>query len=381
MNLRVFEAFAGIGTQRMALKRAGIPHEVVAISEIDRHAIKAYTAIHGDTTNMGDIREITSGDVPDHDLFTYSFPCQDISIAGKKRGFTAGSGTRSSLLWECERIISDKRPKYLLLENVKALVNRHNRPGFEEWLAVLEGYGYTNYWKVLNAKNYGVPQNRERVFCVSIHGEHKPFEFPEPVPLTVRAIDLLEDEVDERYYLSEKIARRFTLTPRLETEIKIYGHVKTRLDTSGYRYLVYDPRGIMTCLTGTEAKFPKLLAIGASRGRNPADPSDRTAGMPTVQRIEINRDGVSNTLSTVQKDNLVVESAHRIRIRHITPREAWRLMGISDQDYDKASTVASKTQLYKMAGNAIAVPVLEALFTQMLTDTAMEQNQQKDDTK
>lgn len=381
MTLRVFEAFAGIGTQRMALKRIGVPHEVVAISEIDRHALAAYTAIHGDTTNMGDIRGIPSGGVPDHDLFTYSFPCQDISIAGKKLGFAAGSGTRSSLLWECERIIRDQRPRFLLLENVKSLVNRHNLPGFEEWLSVLEGYGYTNYWKVLNAKNYGVPQNRERVFCVSIHAEHKPFTFPEPIPLDIRAIDLLEEHVDERYYLSEKIARRFTLTPRLETEIKIYGHVKTRLETSGYRYLVYDPRGIMTCLTGTEAKFPKLLAIGASRGRNPLNPSDRTPGMPTEQRIEINRDGVSNTLSTVQKDNLVVESADRIRIRHITPREAWRLMGISDQDFNKASAVTSKTQLYRMAGNAIAVPVLEALFTQMLTDTAMEQNQQKEDTK
>ena len=115
MTLRVFEAFAGIGTQRMALKRIGVPHEVVAISEIDRHALAAYTAIHGDTLNLGDIRGISSGGAPDRDLFTYSFPCQDISIAGKKRGFAAGSGTRSSLLWECERIIRDQRPRFLCL--------------------------------------------------------------------------------------------------------------------------------------------------------------------------------------------------------------------------------------------------------------------------
>lgn len=322
MTLRVFEAFAGIGTQRMALKRAGIPHEVVAISEIDRHALAAYTAIHGDTLNLGDIRGIPSGGVPDHDFFTYSFPCQDISAAGHKRGFAEGSGTRSSLLWECKRIIDRKRPKYLLLENVKALVNKNNVDVFHTWLRTLEGYGYSNYWQVLNARDYGVPHNRERVFCVSIHGDHAPFVFPEPVPLTVRTIDLLEDEVDDRYYVNERIANRFRPIMRLDTGIKVLGHVKSRLDTSGYRYMVYNPRGVMSCLTASEAKFPKLIA----------DP--RGGGFA---------------------------------IRHITPREAWRLMGISDQDYDKASTVASKTQLYRMAGNAICVPVLEAMFTRLFT--------------
>ena len=365
MSLRVFEAFAGIGTQRMALRRAGIPHEVVAISEIDKHAAKTYMAIHGYTPNLGDIRAVPAGGIPDHDLLTYSFPCQDISVAGHKQGFAEGSGTRSSLLWECKRIIERKRPAYLLLENVKALVNKENVAGFRVWLTTLEGLGYTNYCKVLNAKHFGVPQNRERVFCVSVRGEHEPFAFPEPVPLGIRAIDLLEEHVDESFYVSETMARRFTLTPRLGTEIKIYGHVKKSLNTSGYRYLVYDPRGITPCLTATEAKLPKLMAIGASRGRNPADPSDRTPGMPTVQRIKINRDGVSNTISTVQKDNVVVENADDISIRKITPREAWRLMGISDQAFDKARRVTSNSQLYKQAGNAIAVPVLEAIFTSL----------------
>ncbi|HIT90257.1 MAG TPA: DNA (cytosine-5-)-methyltransferase, partial [Candidatus Merdenecus merdavium] len=155
--LRVFESFAGIGTQRMGLKRVGIDHEVVGICEIDKFAIDSYQAIHGDVNNYGDISKIDPKDLPDFDLFTYSFPCQDISMAGKQAGFDKDSGTRSSLLWECERIIEAKRPKYLLMENVKALTFKKNLPGYEKWLEILSNLGYTNYSKVLNAKDYGVP--------------------------------------------------------------------------------------------------------------------------------------------------------------------------------------------------------------------------------
>ena len=143
--LRVFEAFAGYGSQRMALRNLGIEHEVVAISEFDKYADASYQAIHGETWNMGDITKIDVNDVPDHDLFTYSFPCQDISIAGKQKGFEKGGETRSGLLWECEKVIRAKRPKYLLMENVKNLVSKKFLPGFEEWLSALEELGYTNY--------------------------------------------------------------------------------------------------------------------------------------------------------------------------------------------------------------------------------------------
>lgn len=317
MTLRVFEAFAGIGTQRIALKRAGISHDVVGISENNRQAVNSYRAIHGDTVNFGDIRSIAAGSVPDHDLFTYSFPCQDISIAGNRKGFAQGSGTSSSLVWDCQEIIKRKRPKYLLLENVKAITNANNRPGFDKWLTTLEGYGYTSYWHVLNAKDYGVPQNRERVFCVSIHGDHEAFNFPERKPLNVSARDILEDSVSREYFISAAVARRFTYSPRLDTDIKIYGNVKKRANSIGYRYLVYEPTGILPCLTATEAKLPKLVHV--SQG-----------------------------------------------IRKITPREAWRLMGIQDEDYDKAARVNSHSQLYRQAGNAIAVPVLTEIFTNLL---------------
>ncbi|HEK9529615.1 TPA: DNA (cytosine-5-)-methyltransferase, partial [Streptococcus equi subsp. equi] len=142
--LRVFEAFAGIGTQRMALRNLGIPHEVVAIAEIDKFAIKSYEAIHGPVNNLGDISKINPDTIPDHDLFTYSFPCQDISVAGKQAGLDIDSGTRSGLLWECQKVIVAKKPKYLLMENVKNLVGKKHKPNFDKWLDWLESQGYTN---------------------------------------------------------------------------------------------------------------------------------------------------------------------------------------------------------------------------------------------
>ena len=147
--LRVFEVFAGYGSQSIALRNLGIEYEVVAISEIDKYAIKAYEAIHGPTLNLGDISKIKVEDIPEHDLFTYSYPCQSISVAGKQEGMIKGK-TRSGLLYECERIIEHCRPKYLLLENVKNLVGKMFKPRFDKWLDYLESLGYTNYWKVLN---------------------------------------------------------------------------------------------------------------------------------------------------------------------------------------------------------------------------------------
>ena len=310
--LRVFEAFAGYGSQSIALRNLGIEHEVVAISEIDKYAIQAYYALHDNNVpNLGDISKIDTTDIPDHDLFTYSFPCQDISVAGKTKGIVKGE-TRSGLLYECEKIIEVKRPKYLLMENVKNLVGKKFKPQFEEWLAYLEGLGYTNYWQVLNAKNYGVPQNRERVFVVSILGEHEPYEFPKPIPLDKCIADILEDEVDEKYYLSKEIQNRFKITNQNKN---IIGTTKPDFRTIGQRDLVYDKNGIMGALVATDYKQPKQIA-------------------------EVD-----------------------FRIRKLTPRECFRLMGMRDDDIDKIQNAGiSNTQQYKMAGNSIVVDVLEAIF-------------------
>ena len=210
MKIRVFEAFAGYGSQNLALERLkrnfpNFDYEIVGISEIDKYAIDSYNALHPGVTNYGDISKINWDDVPDFDLFTYSSPCQDFSSAGLQKGGTEGSGTRSSLLWECRRAIVAKKPKFLLLENVAALVSEKFLPLFNKWQAELESYGYSNFAQVLNAKDYGVPQNRERVFLVSILDDNARYHFPQPFKLEKRLKDVLEVNVDEKYYLSEKM--------------------------------------------------------------------------------------------------------------------------------------------------------------------------------
>ena len=363
--LRVFEAFSGYGSQSIALRNLGIEHEVVAISEIDKYAIKAYEEIHGPTLNLGDISKLDVNDIPQHDLFTYSFPCQDISVAGKTKGIVKGE-TRSGLLYECERIIEAKRPKYLLLENVKNLVGKKFKPQFDEWLAYLESLGYTSYWKVLNAKNYGVPQNRERVFVVSILGEHEPFEWPTPIPLDKCIKDMLEEQVDEKYYLSEELTNKLTTLNTMQggmREPKILCEGNINPSGKGMNGNVFNSRGISPALTTNKGEGQKIIlpCICASRGRNPENPSDRTAGAPTEQRLEFNTKGTSNTITTVQKDNYVVETTYRIR--KLTPRECFRLMGMRDDDIDKIQEAGiSNTQQYKLAGNSIVVDVLEAIF-------------------
>ena len=214
-KIRVFTAFSGYDSQCMALDRlkADYPefdYELVGWAEIDKYAIQAHNAVYPQWAdrNYGDISKINWDEVPDFDLFTYSSPCQDFSNAGLQRGGEEGSGTRSSLLWECRRAILAKKPKYLLLENVAALVSKKFLPLFNRWQRELEGYGYSNYAQVLNAKDYGIPQNRERIFLVSILNGGG-YHFPMKMLLEKRMKDLLEQNVDEKYYLSDNAINCF----------------------------------------------------------------------------------------------------------------------------------------------------------------------------
>ena len=213
-TIKVFTAFSGYDSQMMALNRVAERHkgdidfDLIGWSEIDKYAIKAHNLIFPQfkDRNYGDISKIDWDKVPYFDLFTYSSPCQDWSAAGLQRGGQEGSGTRSSLLWECRKAIIAKRPKYLLLENVKNLVSLKFLPYFKKWCRELEDYGYYNYWKVMNSKDYGVPQNRERVFLLSIRNDvdNGDFVFPEEFELSTFLKDVLEENVDDKYYLSEK---------------------------------------------------------------------------------------------------------------------------------------------------------------------------------
>lgn len=351
--------------------------------------------------------------------------CQDFSIAGKQRGLIneQGEQTRSGLLLEVERLVetakaNNELPEILLMENVKNLVSKKFKPDFDRWLQKLDSLGYNNYYSVLNAKDYGVPQNRERVFVVSIRKDidKRGYTFPEKMPLTKRLKDILENEVDEKFYLNEKIVNRFKFNSNLGTNIvgTTLGDECTR---HGQRDYVYNPDKIMGALCATDYKQPKQIVefpcIGASRGRNPENPSDRTTGSPTQQRLEINSQGLSNTLTTVQKDNLVVENRviqignivntgnwnnpqrgriyssdgcsptlntcgggglepkifEGVRIRKLTPLECWRLMGFDDEDFRKAkNSGVSNSQLYKQAGNSIVTNVLYHIFRKLFID-------------
>lgn len=399
MKIKLLELCAGYGSQALALKNLGI--DVYSeIAEFDKYASQAYMQLHGETKNYGDIYTIDESKLPYFDMITYSTPCQDFSSAGKQAGGDKGSGTRSSLLWECERIIRAVKPKFLLMENVKNLLSKKHCHNFNEWFKVLEDMGYTNYYKVLNAKDYGIPQNRERIFCVSILGGGQ-YLFPNPKPLEKRLKDMLEDNVDEKFYLSATAVSSFLKST--------FTQERDRLNT----------KDIAKTLCARDAHGPQLVSepvIAASRGRNPDNPSDRTVGIPTEQRLEVKYDGCTNTLTSVQKDNYVIEPkviqvgnivdsgnwdnpqrgrvyssdgcsqalntcqggglepkiTEGYRIRKLTPRECWRLMGVKDEQFDRLHGI-SNSQLYKLAGNSIVVDVLEAIFKNLLmpetTDT------------
>lgn len=204
--ITVNELFSGIGAFRKSLEHLNIPHKIVGISEVDKYAITAYEAIYGTTRNYGDISKVDKLDYAD--MWTYGFPCQDISLAGKQEGIVQGK-TRSGLLYEVRRLLvtaalHDELPQYLILENVKNLISKKFIKDFESWLEWLDKLGYNNYWQVTNAKDCGIPQNRERVFVVSIRKDiDTGFSFPEPIELTDTMADYLEDIVDDKYYLSD----------------------------------------------------------------------------------------------------------------------------------------------------------------------------------
>src|SRR3712207_4899003 len=239
--LTVNELFAGIGAFRKALINLNIPHEIVGISEIDKFAIKSYEAIYGATRNYGDISKVDKLDYAE--LWTYGFPCQDLSIAGDQRGLIKGE-TRSGLLYEVQRLLAvsavyDELPKYLILENVKALTSPKFMPQFEEWLDWLDKLGFNSYWEVLNAADFGIPPHREGVIAVSIRKDVDfGFKFPESVELTTTLGNFVEKDVDEKFYLSDKIMSRFQITdPTFKKDV--IGTVKTRPDSIGQRNRVY----------------------------------------------------------------------------------------------------------------------------------------------
>jgi len=373
--IRLVENFAGIGSQAKALKNIGANFEHHRAIEYDKYAMDSYNAIHNTNFAPLDITKITAKDLgivetDKYDyIMTYSFPCQDLSTAGKRKGMKKGSGTRSGLLWEVERLLNECKelPQILLMENVPQVIGEKNIQDFYKWQLFLEKLGYSSYFKLLNAKDYEIPQNRNRCFMVSILGNYY-YEFPHKRKLKLRLKDFLEDEVDEKYYLSDKmIAHLMDMTNR-------NGYVRGEkfnphtLD-SKYAYSITTNTG----RRATDNFIAETICINSKVNGKQPSLQDRvydsagistaitTSFMPSIIIPEKTKKGYA-----VADIGVVVFNGARVCIRKLTPKECWRLMGFTDEDFEKARKVNSDTQLYKQAGNSIVVKVLERIFEEFI---------------
>ena len=483
--LKVLSLFSGIGAFERAFCRIGLDWELVNYCEIDRWASLSYSMVNqcDESLNLRDVRTVTAETVRDQhvDLITYGFPCQDISIAGKQQGFVndCGESTRSGLFFEALRIIKELRPRYAIAENVKALTSTKFKTEFATVLSSLEEAGYNNYWSVLNAKDYGIPQNRERVFIVSIRSDvdEGDFQFPDKEPLVLRLRDMLEpaESVDEKYYLSTEREGVRRLIAELESRynipaaVKIGGapvlcqigniakdpnreHIQDRIydpsglaptlntvgggnlepkitidgtigphetdritnkdgmvqtlkatdyknppkividgltrDTQKQKARVFNPSGLAASLIATDYKEPPQISIiGQLKGGEKGRVVDRDGIGYTLTATEykdplkiaepvivgsmqahaaVKTDGICPTLTEAMGmgGGQVPVHTYGVRIRKLTPRECWRLMGFLDEEFDRVHGI-SNSQLYKQAGNSIVVNVLSALLSQL----------------
>ena len=422
--------FAGYGGASFALKKAGIDFECVGYSEIDKYAIKCYEQNHNykvkegeleyvvSPENYGDCTKINPNDLPDFDLLTGGFPCQSFSVAGKGLGEL---DTRGTLFNEIIRIVEVKKPKYMLLENVKGLVGKKHIDTFNKILSELDRIGYYVKWKVLNSKEHGIPQNRERVFIACFRKGDLQFEvksseftFPEKEELKLFLKDILEPEVDEKYYLKpervEKLLSQFKM-PNTSYFIDANYHKGTNL--KGYlekkrRQLVsdkiiqinnpihssqrvYSKEGISPTISAGNnggGKEPcKIIQINQPKHANDRVYSDEGIS-PTLNTMQggnrqpfiaTRRDGqtakmmVANTLTPdayltdgarrVENGKTVLTSVADRRIRKLTPTECFRLMGFLDDDINLDGL--SNTQRYKLAGNGWDVNLVSKVFMEM----------------
>lgn len=388
--IKLLSLFSGIGAFEKALENIEVDYELVNYCEIDKYASKSYSLIHNvsEEKNLKDVTKIDTSKLPhDIDLVTYGFPCQDISNAGKRKGFTdeRGNRTRSGLFFDALRIIKDTKPKIAIAENVKALTSKKFTKEFDTVLKLLNDVGYNCYWKVLNSKNYGIPQNRDRVFIVSIRKDIDNFDFyfPQPKELKLRLNDLLESNVDEKYYLSEKL-EIYALGNAVNKELKdmykrenayLNKDISYTINTNSIRR-VGDTNYICDGID-KEIQVKDFLKIkeATKKGYSEAYAGDYVnIQFPNskTRRGRVGK-GIANTLLT-SKENCVVV-ANPLRLRRLTEKECFRLMGFDDSDCDiLRNNGISMTQIYKQAGNSIVVDVLEALFTELFKSIEIKQD-------
>ena len=361
-KLRLIELFAGYGSQAMALKRAGVPFTHYKVVEFDKYAIASYNAVHGTNFPTMDITKVHAQDleIVDTDkykyLLTYSFPCTDLSVAGKMEGMSKGSGTRSGLLWEVERILEeckDNLPQFLLMENVTQVHGEQNIADFTEWIRYLSTKGYKSKWQDLNAKDYGIPQNRDRCFMVSYLDKKTRFEFPLPFKLSKFLKDYLESDIDDKYYLSERSTKRIIRalekdhSPNFIDDKEICYTIDTRVGAEG-NYSQYI-RNYIPIRNGTKKGY--IEAYSGDYVNLQYDTSDSRRGRVGK--------GCIHTLCCNDRQGVVTDN---LKIRKLTPLECYRLMGVTDEDALKMIRINPISQCYKQAGNSIVVDVMVEIF-------------------
>lgn len=390
--IRLIELFAGIGSQAMALRDLGADFEHWRVVEFEPNAVTSYNAIHGTHFEPQDITKITGADLGITDtekycyIMTYSFPCQDLSSAGKQRGMKKGSGTRSGLLWEVERLLNEvgSLPQVLLMENVTEVHGEKNAGHFQDWISFLESKGYSNYWQDINASDYGVAQNRDRCIMVSILGQYN-YKFPRRIQLEKTMEDYLEPDVESRYFVKTEKAER--LIQRLIDEGQIEPGIIQIEETGGAlkmenpgivvvgslnpekeiqdRVRVLGVDGICQALRATDYKDPPKIL-----GTIYTDVSeDFQRGLYPIARCvkaSAHDLGIVQMQAERREEGGAVYLMRTYFVRRLTARECWRLMDFSDSDYEKAEAVNSQSQLYREAGNSIVKNVLMAVFGQML---------------
>lgn len=328
MTIKYIDLFAGVGGFRVGINKAHPNWECVYSNEYDKYANSVYKK-HYERCDDRDIRTVPTSDIPDHDLLVGGFPCQAFSVAGKRGGF---NDTRGTLFFEIARILRDKRPRYLLLENVKGLLSHDNGKTFQTILGVLSDIGYECQWQVLNSKDFGVPQNRERVFIVGhLRGERRPEVFP----------------------LSGEIK-----TTTKELELVGNCNPSGRGQSGG----VYSTSGLHPTIGAGGGNPNRKRDIGWSSGyitqlNQPTHSNDRVYAS----------DGISQTLNTMQGGNRQPFIAEDVRIRRLTPIECERLQGFPDNwtKYGHDNKEISDTQRYKMMGNAVSTPVVSAIISRL----------------
>ncbi len=434
-TIKLFELFAGIGAPRKALTNLGIPYESLGYSEIDTHAIKSYCAIHGDKeeNNFGDISKIDK--LPkDISLLFHRSPCQDFSVAGLGKGGEKDSGTRSSLLWETIRLVEEAKPNVVIWENVKGVLNKKNIEVFNDYLKVLGDMGYKNSYKVLNAKDFGIPQSRERIFVVSsLDGffdfenikkkEMLPLEWfvyfanhekgkakvnqatkQGHIGLDVPGIANLERPTSDtrrgRVVDKGNVCPTIACSHGLSAIEKKYGEFNpTNSKTNKLGYFgehdfmnkrVYALEPPIKCLTVKDPPwYLDTTELSDKMKRYITQP--RSNNKPKVQKINPNP---CNTITTREGNTRIGEGTYvsndfemnenvlgidltQFQVRKLAPIECYLLMGFSVEDFEKASQVCSNSQLYKQAGNSIVVDVLEAIFKELYKKKEIKEKDMK----